>query len=82
MGGLPSEATHYGIQRLPPDSELYTPRRMVPTGYRVPSPIVQRKPSCLRRLSLTCSPYGDEYRRQILRLASRSTLFVEGEYSL
>ena len=50
-GGLPSEATHYGIQRLPPDSELYTPRRMVPTGYRVPSPIVRRKSSCLRRLS-------------------------------
>ena len=50
-GGLPSEATHYGIQRLPPDSELYTPRRMVPTGYRVASPIVRRKSSCLRRLS-------------------------------
>ena len=34
MGGVPVHLRRYGILRLATDSDVHTPRRMVPTGYR------------------------------------------------
>jgi len=67
-GGVPANQDHYGIQRLAVDSDVHTPRQMVPSGYRVASRLVVVNPSSLRRNSSTCSPQGDEFMRTISRL--------------
>ena len=68
MGGVPALPAYYGIQRLLPDSDIDTPRRMVPSGYRVASRLVVVNSSSLRRKSSTYSLYDDEYGRTISRL--------------